>query len=139
MGVMMSWSALIVDDSSALRLQLRAMLESRGVKVVEAENGSEGLWRAREYSVDVIIADIHMPVMDGVRMIREIRMLQQHTNTPIFVLSTDAASNRLEEGRKAGATAWLIKPLNPELLWKGIEKALLQRRPSASAGKESSK
>jgi two-component system chemotaxis response regulator CheY len=136
---MMGWSALIVDDSSALRLQLRAMLESKGVKVIEAENGSEGLWRAREYAVDVIIADIHMPVMDGVRMIREVRQLRQHTQTPIFVLTTDAASNRLDEGRKAGATAWLIKPLNPELLWTGIQKALQKPRPSAGAGKESSK
>ena len=135
----MTWSALIVDDSSALRLQLRATLEAQGVTVIEAENGSEGLWKAREYPVDIIIADIHMPIMDGVRMIREVRALRQHAHTPIFVLSTDSGSNRLEEGKKAGATAWLIKPLNPELLWKGIQKALSQPRSALAASKESGK
>src|SRR5262249_34087509 len=58
----MSWSILIVDDSSLIRSQLRAALEAKGVRVVEAENGSEGLWRARENIVDLVIADIHMPV-----------------------------------------------------------------------------
>jgi two-component system chemotaxis response regulator CheY len=132
---MMGWSALIVDDSASLRSVLRAVLESKGVTVIEAENGSEGLSMARERAVDVIVADIHMPVMDGVRMIREIRRLEQHRHTPIFVLSTDATSGRLEEGRRAGATAWLIKPTNPELLWSGIERVLQrQTRQPGPAG-----
>jgi two-component system chemotaxis response regulator CheY len=131
----MGWSALIVDDSATLRSTLRALLESKGVAVIEAEDGMEGLSRAREQAVDVIVADVHMPIMDGVKMIREIRCLEQHKHTPIFVLSTDSTSARLEEGRKAGATAWLIKPTNPELLWSGIER-VLQRAASAARSRE---
>jgi len=79
----MTWSILIVDDSSLIRSQLRAALEAKSVRVVEAENGSEGLWRARENLVDLIIADIHMPVMDGIRMVEELRKIPEYATTPI--------------------------------------------------------
>jgi two-component system, chemotaxis family, chemotaxis protein CheY len=126
----MTWSILIVDDSALIRSQLRAALEAKGARVVEAENGSEGLWRAREKLVDLIVADIHMPVMDGIRMVEELRKLPEYTNTPIFILTSDAASSRAEEGKRAGANAWILKPVKPELLWKAIEKALFGRSSS---------
>lgn len=127
----MHWTALIVDDSMSMRALLRNMLEGKGVTVVEAENGGQGVLRVRQTAVDVIITDVHMPVMDGLKMIREIRSIPQHRTTPIFVLTTDATPKRLEEGRKAGATAWLIKLANPEVLWKGIEKVLNRPAPDA--------
>jgi two-component system, chemotaxis family, chemotaxis protein CheY len=129
----MTWSILIVDDSSLIRSQLRAALEAKGVRVVEAENGSEGLWRARENLVDLIIADIHMPVMDGIRMVEELRKIPEYTTTPIFILTSDAALSRAEEGKKAGANAWILKPVKTDLLWKAIEKALFGRASSMPA------
>lgn len=132
----MSWSILIVDDSYFIRSQLRATFEAKGATVIEAENGSEGLWRAREHAVDLMVVDVHMPVMDGLRMIQEVRKLREHAHTPIFVLTTDAAGSRADEGKKVGATAWMLKPLNPELLWKGIEKVLLRAAPDAPAKEE---
>ena len=74
----MSWQILVVDDSFAVRAQLRAELEKRGARVVEAENGREGLWRARENPVDLVVVDIHMPVMDGIRMVEELRKLPEY-------------------------------------------------------------
>jgi two-component system chemotaxis response regulator CheY len=74
--------------------------------------------------------------MDGVTMIRKIRALPQHTDTPIFVLSADATSSRLAEGRAAGATAWVIKATDPELLWNGIEKVLQRRDRLARTGED---
>jgi two-component system chemotaxis response regulator CheY len=121
----MSWCILVVDDSLLVRSQLRVALEAKGVRVIEAENGSEGLWRARENSVDLVLADVHMPVMDGLRMIEEIRKLREYAETPIFVLTSDAASSRVAEGKKAGANGWLLKPVNTDLLWKAIEKVLV--------------
>jgi two-component system chemotaxis response regulator CheY len=126
-----TWSILIVDDSSLVRSQLRAALEAKGARVVEAENGSEGLWRARENLVDLVVADIHMPVMDGIRMVEELRKIPEYATTPIFILTSDAASSRAEEGKKAGANAWILKPVKTELLWKAIEKALFGRASSA--------
>jgi two-component system chemotaxis response regulator CheY len=129
----MTWSILIVDDSSLVRSQLRAALEGKGARVVEAENGSEGLWRARENVVDLVVADIHMPVMDGIRMVEELRKIPEYATTPIFILTSDAASSRAEEGKKAGANAWILKPVKTDLLWKAIEKALFGRASSLPA------
>jgi two-component system, chemotaxis family, chemotaxis protein CheY len=134
----MSWSILVVDDSFAVRTQLRVPLEAKGARVLEAENGSEGLWRARENNIDLIIVDVHMPIMDGLRMIQELRKLPAYLNTPIFVLTSDAASTRVEEGRKAGASAWILKPVRPDALWKAIEKALVGRAPVAASERFSS-
>lgn len=126
----MAWSILIVDDSSLVRSQLRNTLEAKGARVIEAENGREGLWRARENAVDLVIADIHMPLMDGIRMVEELRRLPEYATTPIFILTSDAATQRAEEGKRAGANAWILKPVKSELLWKAIEKALFGRASS---------
>jgi two-component system, chemotaxis family, chemotaxis protein CheY len=127
----MSWCILIVDDSALVRSQLRTALEAKGARVVEAENGYEALWRARENSIDLVIADIHMPVMDGIRLVEELRKRPEHATTPIFILTSDAATSRAEEGKRAGANAWILKPVKPDLLWKAIEKALFGRVGSA--------
>jgi two-component system, chemotaxis family, chemotaxis protein CheY len=129
----MAWSILIVDDSALVRSQLRAALEAKGARVIEAENGTEGLWRARENLVDLVVADIHMPVMDGIRMVEELRKIHEYATTPIFILTSDAATSRAEEGKKAGANAWILKPVKTDLLWKAIEKALFGRTSSLPA------
>lgn len=64
---------LVVDDDKSVRLLLRAMLESCGHSVVEAENGAEGLWYYRAAPTDLVVTDIQMPVMDGLQMIKELR------------------------------------------------------------------
>jgi len=134
----MTWSILVVDDSSSIRTQLATAFEAKGARVLQAENGSEGLWRAREHAVDLVLTDIHMPVMDGLRLIQELRKLKEYATTPIFVLTTDAANLRVEEGKRVGATAWILKPVNTDLLWKAIEKALFSKqsrpRPAEGAG-----
>ena len=129
----MSWSILVVDDSATARSQLRVAFEAKGAKVLEAENGREGLWRARAEKVDLIFSDIHMPVMDGLQMIQELRKHPDYAAVPIFVLTSDAAGTRAAEGKKAGANAWIIKPINPELLWKAVEKALFGRQSGSHA------
>lgn len=121
----MSWTVLIVDDAPVARSQLRVALEAHDVQVVEAENGREGLWRAQERTVDLVISDVHMPVMTGLVMIQELRKSAEYATTPIFILSSDPA--RIEEGRKAGASAWMLKPLRPDEMWKAVQKALLGR------------
>lgn len=120
----MTWSILVVDDSETSRAPLRATLIAKGARVIDAENGKQGLLRARTEPVDLVFTDIHMPVMDGLQMIRELRMLREYEKTPIFVLTSDASGIRAAEGKSAGATGWIVKPVNPEVLWKLVEKAL---------------
>lgn len=128
----MTWTILVVDDSAMTRSQLRETFEARGAKVVQAENGREGLWRARAEPVDLVICDVHMPVMDGLQMVQELRKFPGYADVPVFVLTSDATVTRAAEGKRAGATAWVVKPVNPALMWKAIEKVLFGKQPNAA-------
>jgi two-component system chemotaxis response regulator CheY len=115
---------LLVDDSATVRNQLRLALEKDGFGVLEAENGERGVAAASEAKVDLIIVDINMPVMDGVEMIRQVRSLERHRLTPIFVLTTEFSEHTVKQGKAAGATAWIVKPVKPEILIKSIRSLL---------------
>jgi len=122
---------LMVDDSSTSRRQMRLALENAGIVVAEASEGVEGLWRARQQVFDLVLTDIHMPTMDGLEFIRELRKNPGYEETPIYVLTSDGSRDRLAEGRAAGATAWVIKPPNLPLLVDAIVKATASRRHSS--------
>jgi len=116
---------LVVDDCANARFLLRLAFEAKGAEVIEAGDGQEGLARARAERVDLIFSDVRMPVMDGLAMIRELRNVAEHRQTPIFVLTSDPDMFRAEEGVQAGADAWLVKTTTPEALWELVERALL--------------
>jgi two-component system chemotaxis response regulator CheY len=118
---------LVVDDSSVARRQLRQALEEVGLSVSEASEGVEALWRARQQPYDLIITDIHMPAMDGLQLLRELRKLPGSERTPVYVLTSDGSRERLAEGRAAGATAWIVKPANIPMLVKAVLSALGKR------------
>lgn len=118
---------LVVDDSSVARRQLREALEAVGISVSEASEGVEALWRARQQPYDLIITDIHMPAMDGLQLLRELRKLPGNERTPVYVLTSDGSRERLAEGRAAGATAWIVKPANIPMLVKAVLNALGKR------------
>lgn len=103
---------LVVDDSSASREVLCSTLRRAGFATCEATEGSEGLWRARTQNFEAILTDIHMPTMDGLEFIRQLRKLPGYAKVPVFVLTSDVSRARFVEGREVGATAWLVKPPN---------------------------
>jgi two-component system, chemotaxis family, chemotaxis protein CheY len=118
---------LTVDDSSVARRQVREALEAVGISVSEAGEGVEALWRAREQRFDLVITDIHMPAMDGLEFIRELRKSSGYERTPVYVLTSDGSRDRLAEGRAAGATAWIVKPANMPLLVNAVLDAVGRR------------
>ena len=108
---------LLVDDSTAARDQVRVVLAAAmSIHFTEASDGEEGLWRARTGEYDLIITDMHMPSMNGLRFVRRLRELPEYESVPVLLLTSDPTRERLEEGRKLGATSWLIKPPKPEAL-----------------------
>jgi two-component system chemotaxis response regulator CheY len=116
---------LVVDDSASVRWELRSVLEKLGLTVVEAENGVRGLAALDESApIHMMIVDVNMPVMDGLEMIRRARAMRKHASTPIFVLTTEAGPRVVKDGKSAGATAWIIKPVKPETLIAGVRTAL---------------
>lgn len=103
---------------------ITSALRKAGYHTAEATEGSEGLWRARTQTFDAVLTDIHMPTMDGLQLIRELRKLPGYKTTPVFVLTSDVSSARYAEGRQVGATAWLVKPPNLSALVNVIREAL---------------
>ncbi len=102
---------LAVDDSQTMRDLVKEALETAGYKVTVAENGEDGLKKFREGKFDLVIADINMPVMDGIAMIKEIRKISKEV--PIITLTTETEEAKKQEGRKAGADGWITKPFRP--------------------------
>lgn len=116
----MAHTILIVDDSATVRQQLRLCLEMGGYEVIEAANGKLGLEMADKTKVSLVISDVNMPLMNGIDMIRELRKKPNYTKTPIFVLTTESAAAFAQQGKQAGATAWMVKPFKADVLLKGI-------------------
>ena len=124
MGVRGGGSVLVADDSAVLRRQIRTTLEAHALTVVEAAEGAEALWRARLTSFDVILTDFHMPTMDGLSFVRELRTLPGYASTPVFMLSSDTSKERMRQARQAGATAWIVKPVDMAMLSKVVRDAI---------------
>jgi two-component system chemotaxis response regulator CheY len=117
-------SILTVDDSSSLRIAIRIALSGAGYAVTEAEDGLEGLEKARAAKFDMIIADLNMPRMNGLEMIREIRKLPIQLGTPIIFLTTESDETMKQDARQSGATGWLVKPFVPDQLLRVAAKVL---------------
>lgn len=120
----MAKTILIVDDSTTVRQQLRIFLSDNGFTVVEGVDGVDGLEKARAHTVDMMIVDINMPRMGGIELVQEVRKLAQYGQTPIFFLTTENSQELRAHGKSVGATAWIIKPFNPDVLLKGVNKVL---------------
>jgi two-component system chemotaxis response regulator CheY len=126
---------LLIDDSAPFRRHVGGALESSGLTVVEAGDGVEALWRARsEGAFDLVLVDIHMPNLDGLSLIREVRKLPGYAEVPIIVITSDGSRDRRQEGRRAGATAWLLKPPDLPGLINSVHAALMRvMKPDATS------
>jgi two-component system chemotaxis response regulator CheY len=120
----MPQTVLVVDDSATMRQQTRTLLQTNGYTVVEAGNGAEGLEAAKGAPVGLVIVDVNMPVMNGIEMIGKLRKMDKYDKTPIFVLTTESSGNVVSQGKAAGATAWIVKPFNPQILLAAVKKVL---------------
>ena len=86
-------------------------------------DGVDGLAKASIGSpVDLVITDVNMPNMDGMTLVRELRRLPQYQGVPVLVLTTEASSERKQEGRSAGATGWITKPFEATKLGAAIRR-----------------
>ncbi|MBW1989939.1 MAG: response regulator [Deltaproteobacteria bacterium] len=120
----MSQVILSVDDSKSIRQMVRFTLTQAGYEVLSAENGEEALAVVADNPVDMVIADLYMPVMDGIEMTRRMRALPATKYTPIVLLTTASQEDKKKEGREAGATGWIVKPFKPEQLLKVVKKVM---------------
>lgn len=106
---------LVVDDSVSMRQMVRLILSGDGYEVVEAVDGADGLNKMSD-DVEMVITDYNMPNMGGIEMIRGIRSGSINPAVPILMLTTESEPEKKNEGRAAGATAWITKPFNRDSL-----------------------
>lgn len=104
---------LVVDDSRTMTLSLRSNLEHNGFTVVTAIDGVDALEKLKAgLKPDLIITDIKMPRMDGLELIREIKLLPEVRFVPILTLTTENNPKKREASKQMGATGWLVKPIS---------------------------
>src|ERR1700761_2664766 len=112
---------LALDYSPSMRQMVGVTLKSAGYEVLEACDGQEALNMAKEQAaVDLVITDVNMPNMDGITLVRELRLLPHFRGVPLLVLTTEATEKKKQEGKAAGATGWIVKPFDPQRLLSAV-------------------
>ncbi len=113
----MAYNVMIVDDSKSMRHVIKKVLKISGLEIgeiIEAGNGQEALDQLEGHWVDLILSDIHMPVMDGIEFLRRLGTHTDLRDVPVILVTTERNEKRLEEAMALGARAYLSKPFQPE-------------------------
>jgi two-component system chemotaxis response regulator CheY len=115
---------LAVDDSASMRHMVSVTLRGAGYEVVEAADGEEALEYARGHSVDLVLADVNMPRMNGITLVAHLRTLPEYRLTPLLLLTTESSQQSKQQGKQAGATGWMVKPFHPDQLLATLDRVL---------------
>ncbi|WP_429856363.1 ANTAR domain-containing response regulator [Brevibacillus porteri] len=125
---------MVVDDEPIIRMDLREMLENEGYLVVaEAKNGEEAVEQAHRHKPDLIIMDVKMPVLNGIKASSIIRSF---SDSSILLLTAYSQKELVQDARKAGVTAYLVKPVSEDDLIPAVEIALSQKEKVVSLKKD---
>ncbi|MCP4712119.1 MAG: response regulator [Planctomycetes bacterium] len=115
----MAFNILIVDDSAVTRMVLKktiAMTEVHVDEIIEASNGQEALDLLCDHHVDLVLADLNMPEMNGMEMTAAILGNKTTSDIPVIIISTHACDNRIKELRSQGVKNYIHKPFTPEII-----------------------
>jgi two-component system, chemotaxis family, chemotaxis protein CheY len=120
-----AFRALVVDDSLAMRRRLVAVLQHLGASLCdEAEDGAEGLKRFSEAEYDLVLTDLNMPLVDGLKLIHHIRAGDWRSDVPILVVTTEAGEGDRSRALALGASAYLLKPIQPARVSSAVKELL---------------
>jgi two-component system chemotaxis response regulator CheY len=109
--------ALIVDDSSVMRKIVERSLRQAGLdvsSVIEAGNGAEALGLLDTNSVDLILSDINMPVMDGLEFVRQLQTVDKLRSIPVVMITTEGSESNVVQALSLGAKGYIRKPFTPD-------------------------
>jgi two-component system chemotaxis response regulator CheY len=122
---MSEYCFLIVEDSPTMRQLISFSLKRiQNSKIVEASDGVDALKKLSEGKFHLIIADINMPMMDGLKLLSIIRKDPQYNNVPVIIVTTEGAEADRDKGMKLGANAYLSKPIQTNDLVKTVKDLL---------------
>jgi len=115
---------MAVDDSASLRQMVGVVLRGGGYQVVESVDGMDALSKLKGQELHLVLTDINMPKMDGLEFTRKLRAMPQYKFVPIVLLTTESNPEKKQQGKAAGATAWIVKPFNPDQLLAVVKKVI---------------
>jgi two-component system chemotaxis response regulator CheY len=129
-GATPALQALVVDDSGAMRRQVaHALRRVPGMEAVEATDGADAWRKLSRGTFDVVLTDVNMPLMDGLKLVSLVRAAGPHRSVPIVVITTEAADADRRRALALGASAYLVKPVEPSEVVETVRSLL--RLPSA--------
>lgn len=120
----MQQTILIVDDSASIRELVKMTLEQSGYQVLVGTDGQDALKFLDGRIVNLILTDLHMPNLDGISFIKEVRKRENYKFIPILFLTTESQVDKKQEAKAAGATGWLVKPFVQEKLLAAVRKVM---------------
>lgn len=123
----MAYNILVVDDSKVVRTMVVRILKMAEIdlgEVHEAGNGREALSILDKNWIDLVLADINMPVMSGLEMVDEMSRKGMMGSIPVVIISTERSVTRIEELKAKGVSAYLRKPFTPESIRSVVEQVL---------------
>jgi two-component system chemotaxis response regulator CheY len=115
---------LTVDDSATVRQMAGLVLRGAGYEVIEAIDGVDALSKMTGQELNLILTDLNMPNMDGLELTRRVRTLPNYKFVPVVLLTTESQPEKKQEGKAAGATAWIVKPFNPDQLLAVVKRVI---------------
>ena len=119
------FNVLIVDDSPTMRQMITfAIKRVKGLSLTEAHDGVDAFKKLGEQQFDLIITDIIMPVMDGLKLIGLVRSRPELKEIPIIVISTRGAEEDLNRARALGANSYILKPIQAHNVMNEVKKTL---------------
>ena len=109
---MADYAALVVEDSPTMRqLIVFALRRLQSLKVTEADDGVDALKKLQGAKFDILITDINMPIMDGLKLVSMVRKDENHKDIPIVIITTEGAQEDRQRALALGANAYITKPI----------------------------
>ncbi|MDH3997688.1 MAG: response regulator [Desulfuromonadales bacterium] len=122
---MSGFKVLVVEDSPTMRqLIVFALKRIRGFQIVEANDGVDGLKKLSADKFDLILTDINMPIMDGLKLVSMVRNDPNYKETPIIVITTEGATEDRERALALGANEYITKPIQTMKILETVKKLI---------------
>jgi CheY-like chemotaxis protein len=123
-GQYMTMNVWVVDDSPMILDIVGAIVTDMGHSVTGFSSATDAVANLEGSAIDLVISDVHMPVMDGFELTRHIRAHESLSTTPVLLLSADSTPTFADHCRSAGVTAWVKKPFQPADLERQLSRFL---------------
>jgi two-component system chemotaxis response regulator CheY len=122
---MTGYKVLVVEDSPTMRqLIVFALKRIRGFQIVEANDGVDGLKKLSAEKFDLILTDINMPIMDGLKLVSMVRNDPNYKETPIIIITTEGAIEDRERALALGANEYITKPIQTMKILETVKKLM---------------